>query len=103
MSFKVVAFNEASGRSRHTSKLGTVISVSLITKTICTMMPILKERKNLFHDEPSLAEAVNSLEFIAANDSNSISGTASISPDGNLRIGRDDDIGRRDDIQMVDR
>ena len=71
-----------------------------------------------FHDEPSLVEAVGSLRFEAA-DPNPISGTGSISLDGSLRTGpqdpnaipdmtnieerRDDDIGRDDDIHIVDR
>ena len=71
-----------------------------------------------FHDEPSLVEAVGSLRFEAA-DRNPIPGTGSISLDGSLRTGphdlnavpemtsieerRDDDIGRDDDIQIVDR
>ena len=69
-----------------------------------------------FHDEPSLVEAVGSLEY---DDLHSIPTIESISEDGNLRIEphdptaepgminieeerRDDDIGRSDNIQMVD-
>ena len=69
-----------------------------------------------FHDEPSLVEAVGSLQFEAA-DPNPIPGTGSISLDGSLRTEphnpnaipemisieerRDDDIGGDDDIQIV--
>ena len=71
-----------------------------------------------FHDEPSFVEAVGSLRFEGANP-NAMLGTGSISLDGSLRSGphdpnaipemidieerRDDDIGRGDDIQIVDR
>ena len=70
-----------------------------------------------FHNQPSLVEAVGSLRFEAA-DPNPIPGTGSISLDGSLRTPhdpnaipemtsieerRDDDIGRDDDIQLVDR
>ena len=71
-----------------------------------------------FHDEPSLVEAVSDLRFDAA-DRNPIPGTESISLDRSLCTGphdlntilemisieerRDDDMGRIDDIQIVDR
>ena len=67
-----------------------------------------------FHDGPSLVEAVGSLRFEVTDP-----GTGSISLDRNLRTGphdpnavpeminieerRDDDIGRGDDIQIVDK
>ena len=71
-----------------------------------------------FHDEPSLVEAVSSLQF-AADHPNPIVGTGSLSEDGNLGIEPDDlnenlemvnisqertdnDDGS-DEIQMVDR
>jgi hypothetical protein len=71
-----------------------------------------------FHNEPSLVEAVGSLQF-AADHPNPIAGMGSLSEDGNLGIepddlnahlemvnisqdGRDNDEGS-DEIQMVDR
>jgi len=71
-----------------------------------------------FHDEPSLVEAVDSLQF-AADHLNPMVGMGSLSDDGNLCIEpgdldadlemvnisqerRDDDDGS-DEIQMVDR
>jgi hypothetical protein len=50
-----------------------------------------------FHDESSLAEAVDSLRF-AADDPDPIARTGSIREER-----RYDDIGRSDDIQVVDR
>ena len=69
-----------------------------------------------FHDEPSLEEAVGSLQF-AVEDPNPIPGTGSISQDGSLHIELDDatpiaeivNISQderddaSDDIQIVDR
>jgi hypothetical protein len=71
-----------------------------------------------FHDEPSLVEAIDSLQF-AADHPNPIAGMGSLDEDGNLGIelddlnansemvnisqdGRDNDEGS-DEIQMVDR
>ena len=60
-----------------------------------------------FHDQPTMAEAVSSLRCAVHNPNPSISQDGTSSTLHNaipaISIREDDDIGRSDDIQMVDR
>ena len=52
-----------------------------------------------FHDEPSLVEAIGSLQFNVVDDPNPNLGIGGISQDGSLCIGLDDP---NTDLRMVD-